>query len=98
MHLQLRQNKIPVLDYLGVKPSLVSLISDVGVLQTGDEVKITVPATVPATEDLLKVLADTEVSWWRAFATSKFAVQHTSYIASPLRHILAPSAGRKLTI
>jgi hypothetical protein len=98
MHLQWRQNKIPVLDYLGVKPSLVSLISGVGVLQTGDEVKITVPATVPATEDWLKVLANTEVSWWRVFVTSKFTVQHTSYIADPLRHILAPSATQKLTI
>jgi hypothetical protein len=92
MHLQWRQNKIPVLDYLGVKRSLVSLISGVGVLQTGDEVKITVLATVPATEDWLKVVADTKLRWWRAFVTSKFAVQDTSYIANPLRHILAPRA------
>jgi hypothetical protein len=55
--------QVSVLDYLGVKRSLVSLNPGVGVLQTGDEVKITVPATVPATEDWLKVLADTEVSW-----------------------------------
>jgi fatty acid synthase subunit alpha, fungi type len=92
------ESKIPVLDYLGVKPSLVSPISGAVVSQTGDEVKLSVPATVPATEDWLKVLAGPELSWWHAFVTSTFVVQDTSYVANPLRRILAPRTGQKLII
>ena len=92
------ESKIPVLDYLGVIPSLISPIPGVGVFQTGNEVKLTMPATVPATEDWLKVLAGPELNWWHAFITSKFVVQDTSYIANPLRRILAPRAGQRLII
>jgi hypothetical protein len=46
--------------YLGVKPSLVSPIPGIVALQTGDEVNLTVPAAVPATEDWLKVLVGPE--------------------------------------
>jgi fatty acid synthase subunit alpha, fungi type len=92
------ESKVPVFDYLGVKPFLVPSIPGVGVLQTGDEVKLTVPAAIPATEDWLKVLAGPELSWWHAFVTSKFIVQDTSYIANPLRRILAPRTGQKLII
>ena len=92
------EGKIPVLDYLGLKCSLVAPISGVDMLRTGDEVRLTVPAAVPATEDWLKVLAGSELSWWHAFVTSQFIVQGSSYIANPLRRILAPRVGQQLVI
>jgi hypothetical protein len=42
------ESKIPVLDYLGTILSFVSLIPGVGVFQPDNEVKLTIPAAVPA--------------------------------------------------
>ena len=67
-------------------------------LQTDDEVNLTVPAAVPATKDWLKVLAGPEPSWRNAFVTSQSIVQDTSCIADSLRRILAPRAVQKLVI
>ncbi|KAN0126215.1 hypothetical protein V8E53_000669 [Lactarius tabidus] len=37
-----------------------------------------------------------ELNWWHTFLTSEFVVQGTSYIANPLRRVLAPRPGQKL--
>jgi hypothetical protein len=51
-------SKISVLDYLGVIPSLVSPILGVDMFQTRNEIRLTMPAAVLATEDWLKVFAE----------------------------------------
>ncbi|KAI9439787.1 fatty acid synthase [Lactarius indigo] len=91
------ESKIPVVDYLGMKPTSVSPLSGVDVIRS-DEVKLDVSATVPPTEDWLRFLAGPELNWWHAFVTSEFVVQGTSYIANPIRRILAPRSGQKLSV
>jgi fatty acid synthase subunit alpha len=39
-----------------------------------------------------------ELNWWHTFLTSEFVVQGTSYIANPLRRVLAPRPGQKLAV
>jgi acyl dehydratase len=90
------ESKIPVVDYLGVKPTPVTPVPGANILQSGDEIKISIPAALPTTEHWLRVLAGSELNWWHAFVQSEFVVQGTSYIANPLRRILAPRVSQKL--
>ncbi len=91
------ESKIPVVDYLGMKPTSISPLSGVDVIRS-DEVKLDVSAAVPPTEDWLRFLAGPELNWWHALVMSEFVVQGTSYIANPLRRILAPRPGQKLAV
>ncbi len=92
------ESKIPVVDYLGVKPSPISPLPDVNVLQSRTEAELTLSGAIPTTEHWLQVLAGSELNWWHAFVQSEFVVQGTSYIANPLRRILSPRVGQKLVI
>jgi fatty acid synthase subunit alpha len=73
------ESKIPAIDYLGVKPVTVPSLPGVHVLRTGNEVKLTPPASLPAAEHWLQVLAGSELNWWHAIVWSEFVVQGTSY-------------------
>jgi acyl dehydratase len=92
------ESKIPVIDYLGVKPAPAPSLPGVRVLRGVGEVKLTPPASLPATEHWLQVLAGSELNWWHAFVQSEFVVQGTSHIANPLRRMLVPRAGQKIVI
>jgi fatty acid synthase subunit alpha, fungi type len=92
------ESKIPVIDYLGVKPAPVPSLSGDHVLRTGNEVKLTPPVSLPAAEHWLQVLAGSELNWWHAIVRSEFVVQGTSYIANPLRRVLVPRPGQKIVI
>jgi len=92
------ESKIPVIDYLGVRPSPVSPLPSVNILESGAEVELTLSDVVPATDNWLQVLAGSELNWWHAFVQSEFVVQGTSYIANPLRRILSPRVGQRLVI
>jgi fatty acid synthase subunit alpha len=92
------ESKIPVVDYLGVRHAHVPPLPGVHVLRAGDEIKLTLSASLPAAEHWLQVLAGSELNWWHAFVQSEFVVQGTSYIANPLRRILVPRAGQKINI
>jgi len=92
------ESKIPVVDYLGVKPAPISPLPDVNVLQSRTEAELTLSGAIPTTEHWLQVLAGSELNWWHAFVQSEFVVQGTSYIANPLRRILSPRVGQKLVI
>ena len=92
------ESKIPIIDHLGMKPTSISPLSGVDVIQSDDEVNLVVSAAVPPTEDWLRFLAGPELNWWHAFLTSEFVVQGTSYIANPLRRVLAPRPGQKLAV
>lgn len=81
-----------------MKPALVSPLSGVNIFEGDDEVTLTLPTALPATGNWLRVLAGSELNWWHAFVQSEFVVQGTSYIANPLRRILAPRVGQKLVI
>jgi fatty acid synthase subunit alpha, fungi type len=75
------------LDYLGAIPSFVSSIPGVGVFQTGNEVKLTIP--VPATEDRLKDLAGPELNWWHSLRPSSLCrTRLTSPIPSAVSLLL----------
>jgi hypothetical protein len=92
------ESKIPVIDYLGVRPSPVSPLRSVNILESGAKVELTLSDVVPATNHWLQVLAGSELNWWHAFVQSEFVVQGASYIANPLRRILAPRVGQRLVI
>jgi fatty acid synthase subunit alpha len=92
------ESKIPVIDYLAMKPTSISPLSGVDIIQSDDEVNLAVSAAVPLTEDWLRFLAGPELNWWHAFLMSEFVVQGTSYIANPLRRVLAPRPGQKLAV
>ena len=92
------ESKIPIIDYLGAKPTSISPLSGVDVTRGDDEVKLCVSAAVPPTEDWLRFLAGSELNWWHASVTSAFVVQGTSYITNPLRRVLAPRPGQTLTV
>lgn len=92
------ESNIPAIDYLGVKPPPVPSLPGAHVLRSGNEVKLTPPASLPAAEHWLQVLAGSELNWWHAIVRSEFVVQGTSYIANPLHRVLAPRAGQKIVI
>ena len=92
------ESEIPVIDYLGVRPSPVSPLPSVNILESGAEVEFTLSDAVPATDHWLQVCAGSELNWWHAFIQSEFIVQGTSYIANPLRRILTPRVGQKRVI
>ena len=52
-HYSGNKNKNLVINYLGMKPTSISSLSDVDVIQSDDKVNLAVPATVPLTEDWL---------------------------------------------
>jgi enoyl reductase-like protein len=58
------ESKIPEIDYLGVKPAPVPSLPGAGahVLRTGNEIKLTPPASLPAAEHWLQVLAGSELN------------------------------------
>ncbi len=89
------ESKIPVVDYLGMKTTSTSPPSAVDAIRSDDEVTLRVSADVPPTEDWLRFFAGPELNWWHAFVSSEFVVQGTSYIANPIRRILAPRSGQK---
>jgi hypothetical protein len=84
------KSKIPGVDYLGVKPAAVPSLPGAQwhVLRTGNEVKLTLPASLPAAEHWLQVLSGSELNWLHAVVGSEFVAQGTSYIANPLRRVL----------
>lgn len=92
------EGEIPVIDYLGVKPALVSSLPNVNISERGTEVEFTLSGAMPTTEHWLQVLAGSELNWWHAFVQSEFVVQGTSYIANPLRRVLVPRDGQMLVI
>jgi fatty acid synthase subunit alpha, fungi type len=47
------ESKISVIDYLGVKPAPIPSLPGAHVLQTGNEVKLTLPASLSAAEHWL---------------------------------------------
>jgi hypothetical protein len=55
-------SKFPAIDYLGVKPPSVPSRPGAHVLRTGNEVKLTLPASLPAAEHWLQVLAGPELN------------------------------------
>jgi len=92
------ESKIPVVDYLGVKPASASPLSGVNIVQSSNQVTLTPPNVLPTPEHWLQVLSGSELNWWHAFVQSEFVVQGTSYISNPLRRVLTPRSGQKLVI
>jgi len=66
------ESRIPAIDCLGVRPAPAPSLPGAHVLRTGNEVKLTPPASLPAVE----VLAGPELNWWHAIVRSEFVVQH----------------------
>ncbi len=56
------ESKIPAIDYLGVKPAPVPSLPGAHVLRTGNEVKLTLPASLFAAEHWLQVLTGSELN------------------------------------
>jgi fatty acid synthase subunit alpha, fungi type len=92
------ESKIPAIDYLDVEPAPVPSLPGAHVLRTGNEVKLTPPASLPAAKHWLQVLARSELNSWHAIVRSEFVIQGTSYIANPFCRVLVPRAGQKIVI
>jgi fatty acid synthase subunit alpha len=74
------KRKIPVIDYLGMKPAPSPSLPGAHVLRTSNKVKLTPPASLPATtEHWLQVLAGSELNWWRSIVQSEFVVLYKGH-------------------
>ncbi|KAI0046589.1 fatty acid synthase [Auriscalpium vulgare] len=91
-------SQIPTDDYLGAKPSAVATPAGISVAQEGEEIVISIGASVPEPSTWLEFLAGAELNWWRALLSSITVVQGSSYIDNPIRRLLTPRAGQKIVL
>lgn len=91
-------SKIPIVDYLGAKPSPVSVPRGVNVAAEDKQVVFSTSSSVPETSDFLTFIAGSNLNWWNALVSSINVVQGTSYIDNPIRRLFAPRANQRIVL
>jgi fatty acid synthase subunit alpha len=91
-------NKISTVDYLGAKPAVVSQLNGIKKAESANEVTYALGATLPDVSSWLETLAGPELAWSRALLSSPTIVQGTSYVDNPIRRLLSPRRGQKVTV